>query len=595
MRYPGTRNRPPLPASRIGARIGAHTWAHTWALTIAGLLAAGLAGAFPITPPRTPNAAIAELTAVDRFQAQADRRAREYDRTQDISPRQLLALLDVAERTGYSLGQLLATGEHESAHTWNDFVRPPLGGGRLGAAAGVWQFQPRTFQRVIQRYGAELLALTGADPAAGRRRLDLGVGPFCDARVRLIIRDTMDGLRDPDDPELKLLRHSFTLLALAKYLLSKDSGATNPVEDYLFHFLGPAQGRRILTLAAGDARYTRTVKPPPRPDSAPDRTSPGTGVRDVLPGGPEVLLELAPRGYKWPTWSGTPVSGRRAPDATRQRPTEAPQRPPKRYRPPPPWPAPHGYAHDSPVVTGNAGMFYRDGQGRSDPYTWVELIQHLKRRVMADQQPRLVRAKYGVGFELQGGDMPDWTFDPDAPREALCVRLDDGGELGLPKAQITAPLSSTETRDYQRRLATLIGLRETAPTAVLSDAAALALWRLGLLTRAADSSAAETGAVTRTGLTALFGTDMGPGWGILLRTDNPAVRDALHAFRALVGKAPPDDPAHLDLLLPAERVALEVYGARVERILAARRDESQAQGEAAARTSGAGADAGGSQ
>ena len=215
----------------------------------AGLLTGQAFAASAPQPPHCPDAAIAQADAVERYQVLAKNRARDYDAVQDIGPEQLLVLLDIAERTGYSLGQLLATGEHESAHTWNDFVRPPLGGGRVGAAAGVWQFQPKTFERVIHRYGEQLLALTDADPAAGRRRLDLGFGPFPDAHVRLVIRDTIDGLRDADDPELGLLRHDFPVLAVAKYLLSKDGGARDPVEDYLFHFLGAAEGRRILTLA----------------------------------------------------------------------------------------------------------------------------------------------------------------------------------------------------------------------------------------------------------------------------------------------------------------------------------------------------------
>lgn len=42
-------------------------------------------------------------------------RARLYDRIQDIAARQLALLLDVSERTGASLGQMRAIGEHESA------------------------------------------------------------------------------------------------------------------------------------------------------------------------------------------------------------------------------------------------------------------------------------------------------------------------------------------------------------------------------------------------------------------------------------------------------------------------------------------------
>jgi hypothetical protein len=252
---------------------------------------------------------------------------------------------------------------------------------------------------------------------------------------------------------------------------------------------------------------------------------------------------------------------------------------------PPRWPAPHGYEHDSPVVTGNTGMFYRDGQNRGDPYTWAEFLQHLQRRVKADRQPALVRAKYGVGFYLEGGDMPRWAFDPDAPGSnagaTLAVQLDDGTTLDLPRAQILEPLDMRELRDYQRRLAGLIALGEAEPTTVLSTAAARALWRLGVLEPPADAPP-EAVTAADDDPAALFGTDMGPGWGKVLRTDQPAVRAALHAFRELVGKAEPDDPAHADLMLPAERVALEVYGARIERLVAAHRAAAEAGQDSAA-------------
>jgi hypothetical protein len=538
----------------IAARVAA-------ALFICALLPSASVFAAPILPTRAVNAALVQEAAVARFQQHADARARDYERTQDISPRQLLVLLEVAERTDYSLGQLLATGEHESAHTWNDFVRPPLRGGRVGVAAGVWQFQPKTFERVLHLYGEELLALTAPDPEAGRRRLSLSFGPFCDSHVRLIIQDTMDGLRDADDQELKLLRHNFTVLAIAKYLLSKDSGARDPVEDYLFHFLGPSQGRRILTLARGADRNTRTVKPPPPPPAPPAPPAPALAAprpADALPGRPELLLELAPRGYVELRPGAGPPPGARIADPLLQRPGAPP---PVRAAPPPPaWPAPHGFAHDSPVVTSNLGMFYRDGRGRSDPYTWAEFLDHLSRRVKADQQPKLVRAKYGVGFYLEGGDLPDWDFDPKRPGATLDLLLEDGTRLPMPKAQLTAPLTVTEMRDYQRRLFTLVGLGQDHPTPLLSDAAARTLERLGLLKPPA-------GAPTRGGNApvALLAVDMGPGFGHMLRTDTPEVREALHAFRELVGKAPPDDPAVADLVLPAEQVALEVYGRRIAR------------------------------
>jgi hypothetical protein len=536
------------------------------------VLAAVAGGPSAAASPCGRDAAIAQAEAVERFQALAEQRARDYDRTRDIGPEQLLALLDVAERTGYSLGQLLATGEHESAHTWNNFVRPPLGGDRVGAAAGVWQFQPATFARVIHLYGEELLALADADSAAGRRRLDLGFGPFSDDHVRLVIRDTVDGLRGPDDPELGLLRHDFTVLAIAKYLLSRDSGAANPVEDYLFHFLGPEQGRRILTLARGDDRDTRAVKPPPAPGQATaGRSADRRG--DGLPPRPKVLLDLAPRGYILPPPGARHQVGRPASVVLQPRAATVRLRPAiasgLAQATPPHGAAPHGYEHDSPVVSGNLGMFYRDGPGRTDPYTWAEFLEHLASRVRADQQPELVRAKYGVGFPVNGGDMPARVFDPAQPGANLVLRLDDGRPLPVPKAQLTGPLDAAEMRDYQHRLAALIALGDAEPTALLSDAAARTLYRLGLLSSAGATEVATTRAATLD----VLGTDMGPGRGFGLSTADAHVRDALHAFRELVGKAPPDDPVQTDLVLPAERIALELYGARIARVLAARQAE----------------------
>ena len=234
----------------------------------------------------------------------------------------------------------------------------------------------------------------------------------------------------------------------------------------------------------------------------------------------------------------------------------------------PAWTAPDGYAYDSPIVTGNLKMFYRDGADRGDPYTWAEFLEHLARRVRADEQPRLVRAKYGVGFELAGGDMAQWAFDPARPGVTVTLHLDGGRRIEIPKAQLTAPLDDGEMHDYQRRLAALIGLGDAAPTAILSDAAATTLRRLGLLS-IGSRGAADQNTATDDDLLAALGTDMGPGWGVVLSTGNARVRDALHAFRKLIGKAPPDDPAQADLLLPAERAALEVYGMRIERLVAA--------------------------
>lgn len=547
-------------------------------LVAAGLLAWGSAGAARIGQPHVHDAARGCADALEQFQAQADQRARDYDRTRDITPEQLLALLDVADRTDYSLGQLLATGEHESAHTWNDFVRPPLSGGRVGSAAGVWQFQPKTFERIIHLYGEDLLALTAADLVSGRRRLDLGFGPFHDAQVRLIIRDTIDGLRDAEDQELLLLRHNFTVLAFAKYLLSKDAGARNPVEDYLFHFLGAGQGRRILTLARGDARHTRTVKPPPPPEpTTPEPRLAGSSIAaqsdDNLRPSQRLRLGLEPNDYRPRMGGGQAQSARPAAYVTLRRRAAPHPRSPDVVEPAPPvpeppqWPAPHGFAYDSPIVTGNVGMFYRDGAGRGDPYTWAEFLEHLAGRVRAAQQPRLVRAKYGVGFELNGGDMPKWSFDPNHPGKTTRLRLDDGRSVEMPKARLTAPMDAQETRDYQRRLAALIGFGEAEPSPILSDAAAATLYRLGLLDGPADGG--EPVPQTWADVVSALGIDMGLGWGTVLDTDREAVREALNAFRKLVGKAPPVDPTQTDLLLPAERVALEIYGARIEAFVAA--------------------------
>jgi hypothetical protein len=51
-------------------------------------------------------------------------------------------------------------------------------------------------------------------------------------------------------------------------------------------------------------------------------------------------------------------------------------------------------------------------------------------------------------------------------------------------------------------------------------------------------------------------------------TSSPEVRQALHDFRRKVGKDEPDDPAHFNLLMPAERVALEIYDQRLARYAA---------------------------
>lgn len=519
---------------------------------VTGAAAASAEGTAQAPVPEQDEAAanISAVRPVDHYAAKAQRQARNYDRAQDISPRQLLTLLEVCERTGKSLGQALATGEFESAKTWNNYVRPTLGSGGLGSATGVWQFIPSTFHLIIKKYGEDLLAVSSADPSSGRTALDLGSGPFSDAEVRQIIRETTEGLRDPDDEALQLLRHNFAVLAFAKHYLSVDSGAKTPVEDYLFHFLGERRGREILALANGPARHTLTVRPvaPPAGESA---SRPGSGLvaldlrqqqqrlgldlrpSDAVPGGRAVtgsrdivIARLRPRAdsavYRLPR--GLPAGAERRPGLRQA--DVAPSRPVANAS---------AYPADSPVVTGNLGMFYRNASARTDPYTWAEFMDALAKRVKADQQPAMVRAKYGVGFQMPGGDMPGWAFRADRPGELLQLEHESFGPVVVPEDLLTAPLDGRERERYKARLAELIRLGEDRPLADWPPEVVAGFRHLGLLS--SEVRRVEPGSA--------------------------AARDALQAFRALVGKAAPDDPALADRLMPAERAALEIYDARI--------------------------------
>ena len=528
-------------------------------LSIVGLVAAALFTIAPASAAEPPSLPVADMAdagqpqdALSAYRALAESRARDYDRAQDISPRQMLALLEVSERTGASLGQLLATGEHESAHTWNDFVRPPLGNGKLGAATGVWQFQPATFHRIIKTYGPELLAAASADELTGRGPMDLGAGPFCDAEVRMLIQDTADGLRDASDESLQLLRHNFAVLAFAKQYLSVDSGARSPVEDYLFHFLGAEEGRRVLRLARGEARNTLSVKPAVRPVAAPN-TSPTvaasaavagrrtTVIWPVTPGKPpRISSEWGPITRLDPAIRSDRIAPVRSAADVRilsSKGSGAPARAAPRPDATPLASAQWGLPADSPTVRGNLGMFYRDGQGQTQPYTWGEFLEHVARRVKAETQPALVRAKYGVGFALAGGDMPGRKFDPDKVSKPAEFRYAEGQAVLVPPALVTGPLDRDETRRYEQRLAALVDQGESEPTDRLPEAAFKALKHLGVL---ADDVANRS-------------------------TTDPQVLQALQAFRGLVGKAEPDDPAERARLMPAERVALELYDQRIAR------------------------------
>ena len=549
---------------------------------ILALLAATASGAPLTTALYAGNGGVPEVTLA-AYRALSARLSGSYDKKRDISPRQLLILLEVAARTESSLGQALATGEIESAHTWNDHVRPPLANGQLGSATGVWQFLPATFHTIIKQYGIQLLAATAADPATGRTPLDLSEGPFTDAQVRNLIQETVAGKRGGGDKELQLLRHNFAVLAFAKHYLSLNSGATTPEEDYLFHFLGEGQGRQVLALARGEARDTLCVKglaapatpldtPPeapggealvatPESDKAPAPPPPPAPVTvqaavasSFLPYGPLPATARSPMppepvlaDHPVPATADNPIRiliaklKSAAGIAVEAPPVleEAVWVPPAAAPPPPPS-AEWGLPATSPTVTSNPGMFYRNGKEQTQPYTWAEFLDHLARQVRAQDQPALVRAKYGVGFPLRGGDMPEWAFNPEEITAATAFHHELCPTLRLPEALITGPLDPDETREYQARLATLVAQGDDQPLDRLPPETLAALQHLRLLSPEAQE----------------------------LNTRDPQVSQALRAFRQRVGKAEPDDPAQSDQLLPAERVALALYDQRLTRYAA---------------------------
>jgi hypothetical protein len=399
--------------------------------------------------------------------------------------------------------------------------------------------------------------------------------------VRIIIQDTVDGLRGADDEQLQLLRHNFAILAFAKHYLSVASGAKTPEQDYLFHFLGEKRGRQILALAQGQARHTLSVRLPEpsfESDRAPELALAGAEREqamlrrdDILsPASAKTTRSSAPDREDFVVLDRTiprvylsPGSQRPALDDARARRIGSTiTRLPLRSLPaaatwsnpglaqPAPVSSEWGFPADSPVVTGNPGMFYRDGRTKTDPYTWAEFMSALSNRVQAKQQPAMVRAKYGVGFQMNGGDMPGWTMQTDKPVAAVEFHHEISDSVLVPEALITGPLTVAETKAYRKRLAELIQQGETSP--ISPSSVVSAFQHLGLLA---------------------------PG-DAQFEADSPALRAALHAFRKRVGKAEPDDPAHADLLLPAERVALEIFDQRIARYAALQFSQQAALGEA---------------
>ena len=511
------------------------------------------------------------------YRALSDSRSRDYDKTQDISPRQLVLLLEVAERTGANLGQALATGEHESARTWNDHVRPTLKSGNLGSATGVWQFQPATFHGIIKTYGNALLAASAADPASGREHLDLGDGPFSDDKVRGLIRETVNGERGVEDEALQLLRHNFAVLAFAKHFLSRDTGATTPEEDYLFHFLGAGEGRRVLELARGEARDTLCVKPRVEPldplapsldlraqearlaamkATAMARELPGIATDPAADGaiGPELRIRVRPRGESDGASGGGKISTVKSKVGIQAVPPSVLDAavPPLGFREEPAISSQWGMPADSPTVTGNLGMFYRDGKGQTQPYTWGEFMENLARRVRADEQPAMVRAKYGVGFSLEGGDVPGTAFDPETVSGGAEFRHRNDQTLVVPESFVMGPLDREETEHYKQRLWALVTQADDEPMDALPPESLSTLRHLGLLPEGVEQAG----------------------------TDQPQVRKALQAFRKKVGKDAPDDPAHTDRLLPAERIALEIYDRRLAHYAALQSCQAASSGDA---------------
>ncbi len=380
---------------------------------------------------------------------------------------------------------------------------------------------------------------------------------------------------------LQLLRHNFAVLAFAKHFLSLDTGATTPEEDYLFHFLGAGQGRRVLALARGEARDTLSVKPveaplaplePPAPELAEGdprmALRKATALVPALPPvaadpvlGPPITREprspdmrLRIRGEVDSSAVGgriTTIQSKAGLPSMRPLDLRSTVIPPFSFDPPP-VSAEWGLPADSPTVTGNLGMFYRDGKGQTQPYTWAEFMDNLARRVRADQQPALVRAKYGVGFSLNGGDVPARAFNPEAVSEAAEFRHRHGRILQVPEALVTGPLSRDETEHYKQRLGALVSQGDDEPTDTLPPEALSALHHLGLLRECVQD----------------------------VSTTHPEVRRALNAFRERVGKADPDDPAHSNRLMPAERIALEIYDRRISHYAALQACQDASSGDA---------------
>jgi hypothetical protein len=129
------------------------------------------------------------------------------------------------------------------------------------------------------------------------------------------------------------------------------------------------------------------------------------------------------------------------------------------------------------------------------------------------------------------------TVDRDSEAPDAEFRHGNDQAVLVPAAMITGTLDREETRRYKERLAELVSRGEDQPLATLPPEALATLHHLGLLDPKVQTTDAQ----------------------------DPQVKQALHDFRKQVGKDEPDDPEHAGRLLPAERVALEIYEQRIAR------------------------------
>jgi hypothetical protein len=136
--------------------------------------------------------------------------------------------------------------------------------------------------------------------------------------------------------------------------------------------------------------------------------------------------------------------------------------------------------------------------------------------------------------------MPERAFNQQKMSDVAEFRYANGRTVLVPEALVTGPLSPDEALHYKQRLAALVSQGDDQPT---------------------DTLPPET-------LSALHHLQMLPPHVQDPRTANSAVRKALHDFRKKVGKVEPDAPAYFNHLMPAERIALEIYGRRLARYAA---------------------------